>query len=83
MADVVYLVQPYVARGRGLVAQPARLYSDESSARRAGGTLARFRDGVVVLSQSFDPVTLRKDRPDTLAVHGVVPEGWGGTVRAA
>ena len=83
MDDQLYLVQPYVARGRGLVAQPARLMADAAEARRLGRSLARFRAGVVVLSQSVDPLTDRRGPPKALAIFGQVPDGWSPLATAA
>lgn len=77
MADhTVYIVQPYVAKPHRLVPQPAQAFEDEGSARRAAGRLARFRAGVLVLSQAIDPFTAQKGVPATLAIYGQVPEGW-------
>lgn len=83
MDDAVFLVQPYQAKATGLVAQPAQVFADAASARRAGWRLARYRAGVVVLSQSVDLLSARCDRPAVLAIHGRVPESWEGVARAA
>lgn len=82
-ADLIYIVQPYVVKPHRLVALPAQIFEDETTARRAGGRLSRFRAGVVVLAQAIDPVTRVKGRPRPLAVHGTVPEGWTALDEAA
>lgn len=73
---LIYIVQPYVVKPHRLVALPAQVFEDETTARRAGGRLSRYKAGVVVLAQAVDPVTRAKGRPRPLAVHGQVPEGW-------
>ena len=80
---VIFIVQPYLAKPHRLLAQPAQIYDDETEARRAGGRLARFRAGVVVLSQAIDPVTQAKAVPRPLAIHGQVPQAWTGLAKAA
>jgi hypothetical protein len=74
--QTLFIVQPYQAKPHRLVPLSAQVFDDEGSARRAGSRLARFRAGVVVLSQTIDTVTARKDLPATLAVHGEVPGAW-------
>ena len=76
MHETVFVVQPYVARGRGLVPQPARVVANAAEACRLGRSLARFRAGVVVLSQSVDPLSAWRGAPKALAVYGRVPDGW-------
>ena len=83
MDDAVFLVQPYLAKATGLVAQPAQAFADAASARRAGWRLARYKAGVVVLSQSVDLLSTRGERPAVLAIYGRVPESWGGVAKAA
>jgi hypothetical protein len=79
----VFIIQPYAAKPHRLVPQPAQLFDDEACARRAASRLARFRAGVVVLSQTVDPLTARRGRPATLAIHGRVPEAWTQVQSAA
>ncbi len=76
MTETVFIVQPYQAKPHRLVALPAQMFDDEASARQAARRLARFRAGIVVLSQAVDPVTAKKEVPAALAIHGQVPEGW-------
>lgn len=83
MDDAMFLVQPYLAKATGLVALPAQAFADAASARRAGWRLARYKAGVVVLSQSVDLLSARRERPAVLAIHGRVPEIWGAVARAA
>lgn len=83
MHEQFFMVQPYIARGRGLVAQPVQLMTDAAEARRVGRSLARFRAGVVVLSQSVDPLTDRRGPPKALAIFGQVPDGWEPLATAA
>lgn len=83
MDDAMFLVQPYLAKATGLVALPAQAFADAASARRAGWRLARYKAGVVVLSQSVDLLAARRGRPAVLAIHGHVPESWGALARAA
>jgi hypothetical protein len=74
--QTLFIVQPYQAKPHRLVPLSAQVFDDEGSARRAGSRLARFRAGVVVLSQTVDAATARKDLPATLAIHGEVPDAW-------
>lgn len=83
MDDPMFLVQPYLAKATGLVAQPAQAFADAASARQAGRRLARFRAGVVVLSQSVDLLSVRGERPAVLAIYGRVPKQWGAVAKAA
>ncbi|WP_131113724.1 hypothetical protein [Lichenihabitans psoromatis] len=77
MSDqTLFIVQPYRAMPHRLIALAAQVYADETSARRAGNRLARFRTGVVVLSQAVDVEAARRSVPATLAIHGQVPEEW-------
>lgn len=80
--EFVFIVQPYVAKPHRLVAQPAQLFSGEAEAKRAGARLARYRAGVVVMAQAVDRSGPAGRRPQVLATHGRVPEGWTGA-RAA
>lgn len=81
--QTLFIVQPYRSKPHRLVALPAQVFDDESDARRAARSLARFRAGIVVLSQTVDPATAQKGRPATLAIHGQVPEGWQEGRKAA
>lgn len=83
MDESMFLVQPYIVKATGLVAQAALAFHDAASARRAGCRLARYKAGVVVLSQSGDLLSTRCDRPAVLAIHGRVPDSWGAIARAA
>ena len=76
MIETLFIVQPYRAKPHRLVPLPAQLFDDERSARQAGARLARFRSGIVVLSQTIDHATAGKGRPTALAIHGQVPDSW-------
>jgi hypothetical protein len=81
--ELVFIVQPYVAKPHRLVAQPARVFTEEAAAKRAGARMARFRAGVVVLAQSADAMGASRKRPHVLAIHGRIPEGWTTLAKAA
>ncbi len=83
MSETIFVVQPYQAKPHRLIALPAQVFDDEAAARRAGGRLARFRAGVVVLSQTIDHATSVRGKPAPLAIHGKVPDGWKSLSRAA
>ena len=83
MDHEIFIVQPYVTKATGLVAQPAQMFPDAASARRAGGRLSRWRAGVVVLSQRVGGVSARHGAPKTIAVYGAVPEAWRALAKAA
>ena len=82
MTETLFIVQPYQSKPHRLVALPAQIFDDEASARRAAHRLARFRAGIVVLSQEVDPLTWKRALPFALAIHGQVPDDWKA-VRAA
>ena len=81
MTETLFVVQAYRTKLDRLVALPAQVFGSESAARHAAGRLARFRAGIVVLSQTVDHRTAQRGRPVALAIHGMVPGDW--QVRAA
>ena len=80
--ELIFIVQPYVAKPHRLVAQPAQLFAAEAEAKRAGARLARYKAGVVVMAQAVDRRSAAPKRPHVLATHGHVPDGWT-TAKAA
>lgn len=76
MTDTLFVVQAYRAKRDRLVALPAQVFGSEGAARQMAGRLARFRDGIVVLSQTVDHGTAQRGRPVALAIHGAVPGDW-------
>ena len=72
----LFFVQPYVRRRRKLVASGATTFEEEADALAAGARIARFRPGVVVVSQVVDARTGTMARPEIIAVHGRIPDAW-------
>lgn len=71
-----FFVQPYIVRRHKLMASGALAFDTRADAIAAGARLARFRAGIVVLSQMVDAATGKLGRPEILATHGRVPAGW-------
>lgn len=80
---VLFFVQPYVLRRGKLMASGASVFEEAADALAAGNRLARFRPGVVVISQAVDGRSGSMSKPEVLAVYGRVPEGWRHTGAAS
>jgi hypothetical protein len=79
----LFFVQPYDVRRHKLVASGAQTFLSDGDALQAGAALARRRAGVVVMSQSYDTVQQKLNRPTVLRIHGRVPDDWNDTRQAA
>ncbi len=72
----LFFVQPYVMRRRKLLASGATAFEEAADAVAAGARIARFRPGVVVMSQVVDARTGHMGKPEIIAIHGRVPDAW-------
>lgn len=80
---VLFFVQPYLLRRGKLRASGASVFDEAADALAAGLRSARFRPGVVVISQTVDGRSGSLGKPDVLAIHGRVPEGWRDAAAAS
>ena len=71
-----FFVQPYRIKHQRFVPAGAMTFEDEAGAAVAGLRAARFRPGVVVLSQDVDGRTGFRGKPRVIAIHGRVPDPW-------
>ena len=74
--ETLFFVQPYRLKHHRLVAGGALAFDDQDEAISAGRRTARFRPGVVVLSQEIDTRSGHKGKPNVIAIHGRVPDPW-------
>ena len=72
----LFFVQPYRMKHHRLVASGALTFEERHDALAAGLHAARFRPGVVVLAQDIDGRSGRLGKPEVVAIHGRVPDGW-------
>lgn len=79
----VYFVQPYESRASRIIGRPVRSCASAEAARKLGARMAVRCSGVVVGWQDYDAASGRGGRPQVLALHGSVPEGWTAVSRAA
>ena len=79
----LFFVQPYLMRKQKLQADGARTFINDGEALQVGADLARWRAGVVVMSQSYDTERQVLGRPQVLRIHGQVPDEWGAGRQAA
>ena len=79
---VLFFVQPYLLRRGRLMASGASMFDEAADALAAGSRSARFRPGVVVISQAVDGRSGYMGKPEVLAIHGRVPEAWRDAVAA-
>lgn len=70
----VYVVIPFLQRGKKVVADQPRIARDEQHAKVMASRLAETRPAVVAFSRSGDPDLGEFDDPVILAQYGELPE---------